>query len=252
MNETVTEPAHERMSYLSMAVRWTVLALLIASAIGLFAAYGDRLSLSHLAEREAGLRAWHRAHPVLIYVAAFAIYVVVTALSLPGATAMTLLLGWYFGFWRALIIVSFASTTGATTAFLTSRYLFRDLVQRHFGESLQQFNDALRREGAFYLILLRLTPAAPFFIINLVMGLTPLRARTFWWASQVGMLPVSSLFVYAASQMPDLQTLAEQGARGILSPQLIAAFLLIGLSPFAIKKIVNRIRPKTKNSPSDH
>ena len=242
----------------SPAVRhspWRRLALLVI-VIGVISALGyllgDELSLSALAQREAQFRALQQQQPVLVYVAAFAIYVIVTGLSLPGASAMSLLIGWLFGFWRALILVSFASTSGATLAFLLSRYLLRDWIQGRFGDRLHRFNDALDREGAFYLFTLRLIPAVPFFVINAVMGLTRIPVWTFWWVSQLGMLAGTCVYVYAGSTVPDLQTLAAHGARGILSPQLLIAFAGLGLFPLIARRVLQRLRPQTDRRQDDH
>lgn len=207
--------------------------------------FRDRLTLENLARQEERLRSFGRENPLLVYVVAFVAYVTVTGLSLPGSVPMTLLTAWYFGFVRAWILVSFASTTGATLAFLLSRYLLRDSIQGRFGTRLGAFNEAWRREGAFYLFTLRLLPIVPFFVVNLVMGLTPIRARTFWWVSQVGMLPGTAVYVYAGASVPSLQTLAENGVGGIFTPQLIAAFVLLGLFPLVVRKIMQRIREKT-------
>ena len=152
---------------------------------------------------------------------------------------MTLIIGWLFGFWSAMLIVSFGSTAGATVAFLLSRHLMRDAIQNRFGERLFKFNEALEREGAFYLFTLRLIPVVPFFVINVVMGLTPLRVTTFWWVSQVGMIPGTAAYVYAGTSVPDLQTLATKGAGGIISPQLLGAFVILGLLPIVIKKVLS-------------
>jgi len=216
--------------------------LVLAAVIVGVTLFGETLTLSNLAAREADLRAYGQAHPVLIYGVAFLIYVAVTGLSLPGAAGMTLIIGWFFGFRDGVILVSFASTTGATLAFLFSRYLLRDVIQRKFGDRLRKFNEALEREGALYLFTLRLIPVVPFFVINLVMGLTPIRTATFWWVSQVGMLAGTMVFVYAGSSVPDLQTLADKGASGILSIQLFIAFALLGLFPITVKKIMGRLR----------
>lgn len=204
-------------------------AFLVVAAVGVSAYlfFGDALSLEHLAERETQLRRYRSEHPIQVYVIAFAAYAGVTGLSLPGAAVLTLVYGWYFGLVRGVVLVSFASTIGATLAFLLSRYLLRDAVQRRFGERLSAFDQALAAEGAFYLFTLRLIPAVPFFIINLVMGLTPIRTSTYWWVSQLGMLPGTAVYVYAGSTFPDLKTLAERGVGGILSPQLIAAFIAL-------------------------
>ncbi|MFC1758980.1 TVP38/TMEM64 family protein [Planctomycetota bacterium] len=207
--------------------------------------FGDALTLKSLASKEVELRQYQVDNPVLVYGVAFLIYVVVTGLSLPGAAVLTLVFGWYFGFARGLILVSFSSTAGATVAFLLSRYLLRDAIQGRFGDKLASFNESLRREGAFYLFTLRLIPAVPFFVINVVMGLTPLKTSTFWWVSQFGMLPATAVFIYAGSQFPDLKTLADKGAGGVLTPQLIAAFVALGLFPLAVKKIMAKLRPST-------
>lgn len=220
------------------------LLLLVASAavIGYWQ-LGDTLTLANLARQESQLREFQQQHPVLVYGIAFLTYVVVTGLSLPGATVLTLVYGWYFGFLRGVVLVSFSSTTGATVAFLVSRFLLRDSIQSRFGEKLATFNRSLEREGAFYLFMLRLIPAVPFFVINVVMGLTPVRTRTYWWVSQLGMIPGTAVYVYAGSSVPNLATLAEKGAKGILSPQLIVAFALLGLVPLILKKAMQRFRP---------
>ena len=233
----------------STAAGWMRKLVILAAVGALFAVlytqFGSYLSLSSLAEHEAAFRAYQQQHPVLIYGIAFTAYVIVAGLSLPGATGMTLLTGWLFGFWRAVLLVSFASTTGASLAFLLSRYLLRDSIQQKFGDRLKMFNDALEREGAFYLFTLRLIPAVPFFVINVVMGLTPIRLRTYWWVSQIGMLAGTGVYVYAGASVPSLQTLADGGVRGILSPRLLAAFVILGLFPIVLKKLLGRFRPAT-------
>jgi len=219
----------------SMWQKLTVIAV-VGSVMGiLYSQFGSQLSLQSLAERESELRAFQSQHPVLVFGIAFLIYVTVTGMSLPGAAALTLVYGWYFGFTKALALVSFASTLGATIAFLLSRYLFRDAIMKRFGDRLTKFNESLEREGSFYLFTLRLIPAIPFFIVNAVMGLTPLKTRTFWWVSQIGMLAGTAVFVYAGSSVPDLATLAEKGVNAAFSPtqmmQIVAAFVLMGAFP---------------------
>jgi uncharacterized membrane protein YdjX (TVP38/TMEM64 family) len=235
------------------AATWTKLLLLltvtIAAGIGYFQ-FRESLTLHNLASRESELRSLQQSQPLLVYGIAFLIYVAVTGLSLPGATVLTLTCAWFFGFWRGVLLVSFASTAGATLAFLVSRFLLRDSIQRRFGDRLQTFNQALEREGAFYLFMLRLIPAVPFFVINAVMGLTPLRTGTYWWVSQLGMLPGTAVYVYAGSRVPDLTTLAEKGVKGILSPQLLIAFVLLGVVPLILKRIVQRLRRTTANRPT--
>ena len=223
--------------------RLAVLLAVAAAAVAAYLRFGDALTLAAIAEQEEALREYQQANPWLVYGAAFLVYVAVTGLSLPGAAVLTLVFGWYFDFLRAVVLVSFASTTGASLAFLLSRYVFRDAVQSRFGGRLRAFNDALARDGALYLFTLRLVPAVPFFVINLVMGLTPLRVGTFWWVSQVGMLPGTAVYVYAGSAVPDLQVLSERGLGGIVSPQVLAAFVLLGVFPLLVRTIMRRFRP---------
>ncbi|TWU56778.1 TVP38/TMEM64 family inner membrane protein YdjZ [Rubripirellula tenax] len=218
-----------------------VVVFLFVAAIILVAytQFGDLLSLSSLAKQEAQLRTMQADHPVLVYGAAFLVYVVVTGLSLPGAAVLTLVYGWYFGLLRGVVLVSFASTAGATVAFLLSRFLFREAIEKRFGHRLQGFNDALEREGPSSLFTLRLIPAVPFFVINAVMGLTPIRTGTFWWVSQLGMLPATIVYVYAGSSVPDLQTLADDGVGAVFNRsqliQISSAFVCLGLFPLVVR-----------------
>lgn len=219
-----------------------VFGLVVAVVAVLYSQFSDQLTLKNLATQESALREYQQQHPMLVFGLAFLLYVTVTGLSLPGAAGLTLSYGWYFGLVPAFILVSFASTAGATVAFLLSRYLFRDTIQNRFGDRLADFNKALETEGAFYLFTLRLIPAVPFFVINVVMGLTPMRVGTFWWVSQLGMLAGTLVFVYAGSSVPDLNTLAEQGTSGILTPQLFVAFAILGVFPLVVKKIMQTVR----------
>lgn len=225
--------------------------MLVALVIVAYLQFGDRLSLQALAQSEAEFRAFQQAHPWLIYGLLFLAYVLVTGLSLPGATGMTLLTAWLLGFCPGLVVVSFASTAGASLAFLLSRYLLRDFVQQRFGDRLGKFNTALAREGAFYLFTLRLIPAVPFFVINVVMGLTPLRLRTFWWVSQLGMLPGTVVYVYAGSRVPSLGELAKQGVRGILSIELLIALALLGVFPLAVRLVISAVKRKISLKDAD-
>lgn len=222
-----------------LALRLGVLSLVAAAMILGYVQFRDALTLANLARQEYELRAFQEQHPVLIYGAAFLFYVLVTGLSLPGASVLTLAYGWYFGLVRGVIVVSFASTAGASLAFLLSRFLFRGFVQNRFGERLKTFNEALKHEGPFYLFTLRLIPAVPFFVINAVMGLTPIRTRTFWWVSQLGMLPATSIYVYAGSRVPSLQTLADEGMNAVFTPmqltQILFALTLLGIFPLAVR-----------------
>jgi uncharacterized membrane protein YdjX (TVP38/TMEM64 family) len=170
------------------------------------------------------------------------VYVVVAACSIPAATVLTLAIGWLFGFRFGLLLVSFASTAGATIAFLMSRYLLRDAVAARFARWVPRVTAALERDGALYLFAMRLTPAVPFVVINLVMGLTRLPARTFWWVSQLGMLPATTLFVYSGSTVPNLHQLAERGPQAVITLPLATAFVLLGLFPFAARWAMNQLR----------
>ena len=231
-------------SAIGKVFRGLVLLAIVLGIAYVYRYHGDALNLANLASKEAELRQYRADNPYLVYGVAFVVYVSVTGLSLPGATALSLVFAWYFGFLRCLPLVSFASTTGATVAFLLSRYLLRDAIQRKFGDRLAAVNESLEREGASYLFTMRLIPAIPFFVINVLMGLTPMKTSTYWWVSQLGMLPGTIVYVYVGSQFPDLQTLADRGVSGILTPQLVAAFVILGLFPWAAKEfIAKRVSP---------
>jgi pyruvate/2-oxoglutarate dehydrogenase complex dihydrolipoamide dehydrogenase (E3) component/uncharacterized membrane protein YdjX (TVP38/TMEM64 family) len=180
---------------------------------------------------------WRSQFPLLMAGGFFLLYVVVTALSLPGAAVMTVAAGALFGLLQGTLLVSFASTIGATLAFLVSRYLLRDAVQQRFGSRLAAINRGIERDGAFYLFTLRLVPAFPFFLINLLMGLTPIKAWTFYWVSQIGMLAGTLVYVNAGTQIAQLESLS-----GILSPDLLISFALLGLFPLLAKKVTGLIQ----------
>ncbi|WP_322981302.1 FAD-dependent oxidoreductase [Pseudomonas sp. C11] len=192
---------------------------------------GQYLSLDALKAQQAALNAQVAANPWLIGGLFFLAYVAVTALSLPGAALMTLVAGALFGLLGGTVLVSFASTLGATLAMLISRFLLRDWVQASFGQRLATIDQGIAQEGASYLFALRLVPVFPFFLINLAMGLTRLPARTFWWISQVGMLPGTLVYVNAGRELAQLDSLS-----GILSPGLLGAFVLLGLLPILSRK----------------
>lgn len=215
-----------------------VLVLLVLVAMAGYWLLGDRLSFEYLATQESALREYRTSYPFWAMIIAVAIYVAVAGFSLPGAFVLTLAYGWYFGFWQGLLVVSFGSTAGATLAFLMTRYLFRSWVQQKFAPRLASIHEAFDREGAFYLFTLRLIPAVPFFVINIVMGLTNIRAITFWWVSQLGMLPGTAAYVYAGSTVPSLKQLAEEGVGKVVSWQLLLAFAFLGLLPLAIKRLM--------------
>lgn len=237
--------------------RWVkpaVLIILLGTIAFTVAQYGDLLNLDSLAARETQLRDYQSKHPLLVFGAAFLIYVTVTGMSLPGAAPLTLAFAWYFGFWPALVMISFASTIGATIAFLLSRYLLGEWVQNKFGQRLGTFNAELDKEGAFYLFSLRLVPAVPFFVINLVMGLTQMKTWTFYWVSQIGMVLGTAVYVYAGSRVPDLNTLADEGVGAVFSStqltQILIAFVLLGVFPLAARKLLSHFSSGSRNSPA--
>lgn len=217
------------------------IVVIVAMAIAFWLSR-EYLNIDFLAEKEASLKAFYAKNPWLVFASAFLIYVAVTGLSIPGATVLSLTYAWFFGLFRSLVLISFASTAGATLAFLISRYLFRDWIEATFGDRLKTFNTALEEEGAFYLFTLRLVPAVPFFVINAVMGLTRLKTATFWWVSQLGMLAGTVVYCYAGSRIPSLQSLSENGIGSVFSRgqiiQITIALGLLGLFPLVTKKIL--------------
>lgn len=197
------------------------------------------LTLDGIKSSQAQIEQWRSDAPVIMGLAFFLLYVVVTALSLPGAVVMTLAAGAFFGLAWGLLIVSFASTIGATLAFLVARYLLRDSVQRRFGDRLKSINKGVEREGALYLFTLRLVPIFPFFVINLVMGLTSFRTVTFYWVSQLGMLAGTIVYINAGTQLAQIDSLS-----GILSPSLLISFALLGIFPMVAKKITDTLKKR--------
>jgi uncharacterized membrane protein YdjX (TVP38/TMEM64 family) len=221
------------------------LLVLLAIAIAAFFALDLQryLTLEHLKSQQAAIAALYAQRPLAVIAGYFGVYVLVTALSLPGAALLTLFGGAVFGLIAGTLIVSFASSIGATLAFLSSRFLFRALVQRKFGDKLHAVNAGIEREGAFYLFTLRLVPLFPFFVINLAMGLTPIRTWTFYWVSQLGMLLGTIVYVNAGAQLAQIES-----ARGILSPGLLVSFALLGLFPLMAKKLLELLRVRRSHA----
>jgi uncharacterized membrane protein YdjX (TVP38/TMEM64 family) len=212
-----------------------VLALVLIGAIAAYFIFdlGQYLSLENFKASQADIVAAKDANPALYIAGFFLLYVAVTGLSIPGAAIMSLVAGALFGVVAGTLIVSFASTMGATLAFLSSRYVLRDWVQGKFGERLRAVDDGLEKDGAFYLFTLRLIPVFPFFVINLLMGLTRIKTGTFFWVSQIGMLPATIVFVNAGTQISRIESTA-----GLMSPTLIASFVALAFFPWAAKGIV--------------
>ncbi len=192
-------------------------------------AKAQQASLSHYIEQNL-------FYSALIY---FAAYVVITAFSIPGAAVVTLLGAALFGFWFSLALVSFASTIGATLAFLSSRYLLRNWVQQRFSDKLKAINAGVKKDGAFYLFTLRLIPVFPFFLINLLMGLTPISTLRYYFVSQLGMLPGTAVYLNAGTQLADIKTLA-----GIVSPTVLLSFALLGVFPFVAKWLLSKLQKR--------
>lgn len=212
-----------------------LLVLLILAAIGSFFAFGldHTLTLASLKERQSDFMAFRAEYPWLVAVIGFVLYVIAAALSLPGALIMTLTMGALYGLVIGTVLVSFASSIGATLAFLASRFVLRDTVQRRFADKLKAINEGIEKDGALYLFTLRLVPVFPFFLINLLMGLTPMKTRSFYWVSQIGMLAGTLVFVNAGTQLAQLHSLS-----GILSPGLLLSFVLLGVFPMIAKKFI--------------
>jgi uncharacterized membrane protein YdjX (TVP38/TMEM64 family) len=197
------------------------------------------LSLSYLKSAHESFEGLYAKHRLMVIGAYMLIYVLVTALSLPGAAVLTLAGGALFGLLVGTVIISFASTIGATLACFFSRFLLRDWVQKTFGDKLKTINRGIENEGAFYLFTMRLIPAFPFFVINLVMGLTRMRLFTFYWVSQVGMLAGTIVYVNAGKELAKIDSLS-----GILSPGLIISFVILGIFPIMVKKLMGWYRAK--------
>ncbi len=221
-----------------MLKKLTLLAVLIAAIFAYFYfGLNDYLTLASFKQQQSALSESYAANPLPFLVGYFLIYVAATALSLPGAAILTLAGGALFGLFTGTIIVSFASTVGATLAFLSSRFMLRDWVQSKFGDRLKGLNEGLERDGAFYLFTLRLIPVVPFFVINLVMGLTKIRTSTYYWISQLGMLAGTIVYVNAGTQLANIESTA-----GLLSPALIASFAALAIFPWIAKTMISMIK----------
>lgn len=218
-----------------------VLFAVIAALVAAFFMFdlGRFLSLDYLKSQQASLDALYASRPFMVIASFFAIYVAAASLSLPGAVILTLAAGAIFGLFTGTLIVSFASSIGATIAFLVSRFLLRDSLESKFGEKLKTFNDNIDKDGAFYLFTVRLVPVFPFFLVNLVMGLTKLKTGVFYLVSQIGMLAGTIVFVNAGTQLAKIESLS-----GILSPKLLFSFVLLGVFPLIAKKIVDIVKAR--------
>jgi pyruvate/2-oxoglutarate dehydrogenase complex dihydrolipoamide dehydrogenase (E3) component/uncharacterized membrane protein YdjX (TVP38/TMEM64 family) len=215
-----------------------VLVVLVACVVAFFAfGLGRYFNLEYLKQSQESFGQLYRERPLVVALSFFGVYVLVTALSLPGATILTLAAGAGFGLVWGTIVTSFASTIGATLAMLAARTVLRDTMEERFGNRLTEVNKGITRDGAFYLFTLRLIPAIPFFVLNLVMGLTRIRIWTFFWVSQLGMFAGTVVYVYAGTQIAGIDSL-----RSILSPGLVGAFVLLGIFPLVTKKLLEAFK----------
>ena len=220
--------------------RWRLLLLaLVLTIVALFYLSGGEalLSLQQLQQFQQRWQIHLQQHWVAMAAAFFVIYTLMTALSIPAASLLTLLAGGLFGFWPALMMVSFASSLGATLAFMMARFILGNALQQRFAEQLPSLHQGFAREGAFYLFALRLVPILPFFVINLAMGLLPIRLWTFYWVSQLGMLAGTAVYVYAGTQLAQINSVKD-----IFSLQITAAMVLLAIFPFISKYLITRWR----------
>ncbi len=204
------------------------------------------LTLSYLKGSLDALRTLYRDHALMMIVGYFVIYVVTTSLSIPGAIPLSIAGGAVFGFWTTTLVVSFASSIGATLACFASRFILRDWIQNRFGEKIAKVNEGIEKEGAFYLFTLRLIPIFPFWMINLAMGLTKMPLFKFYWVSQIGMLAGTMVFVNAGKELAKIESV-----KGIISPSLIISFVLIGIFPITVKKLIALYRSKRERTSGD-
>ncbi|TQQ54796.1 TVP38/TMEM64 family protein [Vibrio cholerae] len=218
--------------------------VLIAIAALLVTQFSQYLTLDVAKAKQAELANYIDAHLLQAALIYFVVYVLLTAFSIPGATVVTLLGAALFGFWLSLLLASFASTIGATLAFLSSRFLLRDWVQAKFADKLQTINQGIERDGAFYLLSLRLIPIFPFFLINLVMGLTPISTWRYYWVSQLGMLPGTAVYLNAGTQLAEISSLGE-----IVSLPVLASFVLLGVFPIVVKWLMDKVQQRATQSP---
>lgn len=231
-----------------LKVKVRKIALIVALATGTIAFYafdlGEYLTLSYIKTYQGKFADLYVAHQIPVILAYAAVYIIATALSVPGAAIMTLAGGALFGLVIGTLVVSVSSTIGATISCVVSRYILRDWVQKRFGDRLTTINEGIRKEGAFYLFTLRLVPIFPFWLINILSGLTTIPIRTYFWVSQIGMLPATIVYVNAGREIARIESLS-----GILSPGLIMSFVILGIFPVAVKKLLSLRRKEDTPGP---
>ena len=212
---------------------------LVVVAIVLYWQFGEYASLEYIQKKQQAFQEYYAENKALVLISFFTGYVTVAALSLPGALIMTLLAGALFGFIAGILVVSFASSIGATLAFLVVRFVLGESMQKKYADKLKTINEGVEREGKFYLFTMRLIPAFPFFLVNILMGLTTLPAVSFYWVSQLGMLAGTAVYVNAGTQLAKIESIGD-----IASPELLLSFIALGLVPLTAKKAVETVREK--------
>jgi len=222
-----------------------ILIAILAILIAAFFAFGlhEHFNLQSLQAKRGDFQNLYKENPILIAGGFFLVYVAFTALSLPAAAILTLGAGAVFGFWTGLILVSFASSIGATIAFLIARYVFRDAMEKKFGSQLEKVNEGVTKDGWLYCFSARLIPAFPFFVVNVVMALTKLKTLTFYWSSQLGMLAGTAVFVNAGTQISNIEKIAD-----ILSPKIIGSFILLAVFPVIAKFVMSKLKKEPQES----
>lgn len=223
-------------------LRVGIVVLVVAVAIAAYVfKINQYFTLDFIREQQAQLKTFQETQPFFAAALYFLVYVCVAAFSIPGAAVLTLLGGALFGLWQGIFLVSFASTTGATLAFILARFLLRDWIQKKYSKQLDVLNDGFKKEGVFYLFALRLIPAFPFFLVNILSSIMPIKTSQFYGISQLGMLPGTAVYVYAGTELAKIKSLSD-----LASPSLIAAFVMLGLLPLAVKKITAYFKKRTQ------
>lgn len=215
-----------------------VVALVVATACFYFR--GELLDAAvDSAER---LRAWSGSHLIAAPLLLFAAFVVTNSLSIPSVITLSVLGGWMFGVWEGLIVCSFGAAAGAKSAFLISRFLLRNAIADRWPRLVAKADEMVVRDGAFYVLSLRLVHLAPAWLVNLVMGCTKISVGTFWWATQLGMLPAIGLYVYVGANLPSLAQLKEQGISSLITPTEIGVFIILAIIPLVLRPVIDRWR----------
>lgn len=229
--------------------RFAVFSAVLGLAGVLYYQFGSYFSLEYLATKESALREMQSQHPFTVYGVALLVYMVLLAIGVPLCALLTIICGWLFGFIPAILLASFGSTAAGAMNFLGGRYLFKNMIERYLGDTLEKFNDQLEDSAAFYLFVTRLIPQIPFVLVNFLMGLSPISFKTFWWVSQAAMLPALLVFVWIGTTLPNLQTISEDGIASVLSWQLMLSLAATGLIPLAIRLGLNLFESDQEDAP---